>query len=354
MDAPTDLVALEGLIVELRGHPISHLSATPEASTPPRGTTPPGLGNIAYGLLPLETLQSNQSNSAAEGEKAGGNAGRMEGLSQASRDVNFASASPSVTSPVGELGRAADSLVSRAGSSHSDSTALGEGGLIDIDIASEQSSPFSKPSQQTPLANRSKILEKADSGKSMPLRIGEGDQRGDPMPLAGEEDPSWARSTNQSELSEEAGPDLRPAPDATEGGMIELAAVVPSSGGSPGSPPPSAATTEQRQGAEVKEIRMESGVALFHAFELATAPGQETDAAMQMADEPALPSEITAPPPPDVSPAPEMSASESQEPDQPAAHRASLLPTIAGTAFLVTLNGVFLRETSSRRRRPVV
>ena len=129
--------------------------------------------------------------------------------------------------------------------------------------------------QQASLSNRPKVLDKADAGKSLSPRTGDTEQR-DPARLAADDDPECSGPSTLFEFSQEPARQRGDSCDAAEGGMIELAAAIPPAGPSAGAAVPAAAADE-RQAAEVKEIRMDSGVALFRAFELATAPLQEAD-----------------------------------------------------------------------------
>jgi len=170
-----------------------------------------------------------------------------------------------------------------------------------------------------------------------------------------EEDP--ARATGQSVAVE--GPavasqaPLRPS-ESAEGGMIELAAIgLPSSGSTrdPRSSPSAGAPGDLSAG---EAVPVDQGVALFQAFELATAPAQQgvrPDSAWVEASQSDLPLETSLPPQGTDPLSAEKSPPPGDGPEAEGPQRAGVLQAVAIASSLVVIDKARREAEMAERQR---
>jgi hypothetical protein len=179
-------------------------------------------------------------------------------------------------------------LVSSLGGS---STSATEGGYVDPDEALEQSGPSDPvdPADPAPLpapggaAPGGAAPGGAAPGGAVDDGSSRADARRDPAPLAnddGRREDAQSDDTAQGELAngerklpvaELAGQDDAAPLSPDEGGMVELAPGTETSGPMSARSPGSAGAAAVADG---KDIPLDNGLGLFHAFELGTAPAQ--------------------------------------------------------------------------------
>jgi hypothetical protein len=135
--------------------------------------------------------------------------------------------------------------------------------------------------------------------------------------------------------------------------MVELAAVFPAAESAGLSPAPAEAASPGPPPG-VKIVQMDNAVALFHAFDLATAPNEHDGGSGPVtgeASEMNLPPEPTPSASPSDAPAADTSASARRGPDGRPAHAASPLPAFAIASLLAAVDAVHLEEASEDRQR---
>jgi hypothetical protein len=240
--------------------------------------------------------------------------------------------------PVSPLASASDlgsSATARSvGSLPADSADAAEGGYVEIDNTQLASGLFS-PIRQTPTWSN-------DGGKTSDPLAQNGQQEDVPLGVSGIAkdigQPAELRFADvvQPELADQ---DSARAANAAEGGMVELAAAAqdaqPISTQSPtpeyGDPFPN-----------VKEIELDNGLGLFHAFELATAPalhGDQVSPGSEKTGE-ALPPEAHVSPTPLGPTATKKSASENNDLNRQATLRPTILSSVLLAAMFVPLGSV--------------
>jgi hypothetical protein len=179
-------------------------------------------------------------------------------------------ASGSTTSPARESSIATNWTNSVAATQPVDSESASEGGLVEIAIAVGASPRSFGPAESAPALAPWKSTDR-DSAKSPGIDSGndDGDSR-----LLGDSRPQSGGGFAEIVEAEDAAQGSRHALDSREGGGIELAvAMLSTVQPGDGSRTPGTAAEDPSKGS--KEIRMESGVGLFEAFELATSDSQD-------------------------------------------------------------------------------
>jgi len=213
-----------------------------------------------------------------------------------------------------------------------------EGGFVDIDVEHEASSLWLERTDHTPTVTLPWDSEGLDSVDSIwsalgdeiePLErnhVGRGDDRQVSEHAVGESD------------SEDVAQDSRWAFHSEEGGMIELAAAVLSAESSDALEASLGATGEEPSTAH-EAIRMDKGIGLFQAFELATVPTEHVDGSQVSsfeASEVDPPADVTASRSPDDGPAAEHSAACNGESTEQLVQSAAAIPTIVVVASLMS------------------
>jgi hypothetical protein len=136
--------------------------------------------------------------------------------------------------------------------------------------------------------------------------------------------------------------------NASEGGMIELAVARPQD-----IQPVSTQTPPQENGelfANAKEVKLDQGIGLFHAFELATAPARQGDPAGKISEKTG---EADATPEANLSPSPadpsveKQSATENHESGKQVTYQSAALTSVFFAAMLVPMAGSRRAKRSS-------
>lgn len=295
---------------------------------PPAGPPPATLGRFftttetAVTPLPLEpAIGSNPSVELARADMASDSL-THKGLSSSNSDGVVTLTSYGTNRP-------ADALAGSTDPSGDLSAGSEEGGLVDLDLGLRMSLPWSAGFLQEPSWIQGSDGRTADNDATARLRSREATDA-----------ESFLRSyrANQAEPFAVA---AAPAVDSGEGGVIELAAAFA---------PPRAhwrAAGPVALPGLVEEIRMETSLGLFHAFELASLPNDPADVPHLAVQGPgagdALPGAAAEA---DTRP---TEASAEQQPGAGRVVRAQILPAVAAAALLVAVDRIH-REAAQAER----
>jgi hypothetical protein len=327
-----DIVFLSPVPVFARygGAPTGHSLTTPAQSLPPRSAS---LSVGADALRDLASLVGTRSD--ASFTDAGHLAGSTSGQSLMLPATNSAgNSSPVATTSSGsDLGL--NSTARFVGSGPANSPDAAEGGYLEIGNVPSVSVP-STPTQETPIwsLDEANIYDPSTpGGQHEDVLPGEGSIAKDDGRLADKK----SNDIVQLELAEQ---DSEHSPNTAEGGMVELAAAAPQN-----TQPIS--TTSPQNGdplPNVKDIELDSGLGLFHAFELATAPTQLGDQAGKSSEKTGAA---------DISPASpdsslmKNSTTENNDLDRRDAHRPAVLSSVLLVAMAVPIGGILRKRRTS-------
>jgi len=339
---PATVAPLEGGLIELGSLPAarryrlsSQSLATVEASTALRTSASPATLNVASDFALVASARPSSLVFADGGVDA---AGSTPDLPRTSKEITASNGGGSGPSSSGESGLAAERNLGSGVASRAGSTSASEGGFIDI-----------APDAETP----SRSSEPWDTGDPARSGLGEEAESRDAARIAKDDDPQASKRSSGSDALEDATEGSGGSSKSPEGGMIELAAAfLPTDGSSRVSGPSSGAAGGDQFTGD-KEIRMDNGVALFHAFELATAPNLQGDRPNSAWTEGSQsgPLETTAPPANPDSAAGAEAASAEKKPEGQPVQRAGVLQAIAVASFLAALDRVHQEERFAERRR---
>ncbi|MFZ1933992.1 MAG: hypothetical protein WCB27_19135 [Thermoguttaceae bacterium] len=321
------------------GPPTGHSAAAMAQSVPMRSE---GVSAAADTFRNLATFLGNRLDTSS-GDN-GGLTQSMLGQSSVQSASNPESNGIPVASPASTSDLESSATARLVGSLPADSADAAEGGYVEIDNTPLTSGLFS-PIRQTPTWS--------DDGGNASDTLAQYGQHGDVPPgvsgiVKDIGQPAEMRSEGvvQPELADL---DSARAANAAEGGMVELAAASsdarPISTQSPtpehGDPLPN-----------VKEIELDNGLGLFHAFELATAPalhGDQVNPGSEKTGE-ALPPEAHVSPTPLSPTATKDSASENNDLNRQATLRPTILSSVLLAAMFVPIGSVRRQKRSSEYR----
>ena len=229
-----------------------------------------------------------------------------------------------------------------------------EGGFVDLDGAPGTYSRLSGELEHNPALKPPWSSDKLESVDSIWRAIGDGSEPGTEARVTQDENRQAGRHSVGRNATEGTATRWALATNSEEGGMIELVAVDFAKTNSDrfSVASPELATKESSDDAD--EIRMDKGVALFQAFELATVP---TQSGRETSDTPKEPKEVGAPVEAAVLtstndvPSPKQSASAERESGELDRRAAAMPSIISVAAVLSTVNGVWQEGPLEKRNR---
>jgi hypothetical protein len=324
------------------GPPSVRTMLTTAQSVAARPASLPAGTDAVRNLAPF--LAARSETSAADG---GSLPASTAGQSSMPPPANPASGSRPFSLPASGSDPGLGSTIQLVGSLPAGSSAAAEGGYVDIGNA-PSASRLAAPAQEMPTGN----LDGGNLGD--PLALGSQHEEA-PYELGGVATDDGRPTNERSDeilQPESAEQDSARSPSAAEGGMVELAAAA-----SQDSQPISTKAPAPEYGnplPSVKEIELDKGLGIFHAFELATIPTDEGD---QSGESSQRASEAGVPPQANVSPTPagpsalKDSASKNDDLDRRAAIHTSLSSSILLAAMLVPIGSVRRDKRLSDRYR---
>jgi hypothetical protein len=286
-------------------------------------------------LVPTDHAQAGSSNGAEELKNPEGSA--FGSVEKSGVMTPFEPSGPSAL-PVVDSNIATNWTGSRAAAEPVSAASAAEGGLADIDPGPATPRSFSQ-TEDAPNVAPGKATD-PDASNSVATEPG-----GDSSPQAG-------RSAGEI-AAEEDGEGYRQSLESQEGGGIALAAALIAphqtydSAASPG-----AGTTGRSKG--LTEIRMESAVGLFEAFELATSDNHDRDVSCSSSNETHgadLSPVTSAPQSVSDCQVAQQSVLPHQERDGASVQHASTVPTVVAALFVAASNGLGLYSMSRERDR---
>lgn len=272
--------------------------------------------------------------------------------SDASKDAVAVNGGGPIVSPGGASSLVTEWDVGFAGQTTASPIVAMEGGFIEL--APDASSSLAKGAEAAPSGQSVGDSEKRDAEETGWKGLRREEESLDATQIA-EEDPAQAAGQSVAVDGPEVAAQASTRPsESMEGGMIELAATgLPSSGSTRDSrSSPSEGTPGNVPGGEV--VPMDHGVALFQAFELATAPAQQGDrpsSAWVEASQSGLPLEMSLPPQGDEPLSADKSTPPGDGPEAESPQRAGVLQVVAIASSLVVIDKARREAEMAERQR---
>jgi len=279
-------------------------------------------------------------------DQTSGTASPMLDSAQSSKAAAITSGVTPAALPVQDSTLAADRSRGWVAPSYETAAIASEGGLIELDVAPRVSPSLAGRAEEAPAAESLGRSEPRDVAEPLGKESDREDASRQIPRVAADEAPRWDALPEAENTREE----LSRASDSAEGGMVELAMA---SADSPRIAEWLPAAANGGPFVDVTEVRMDNGVALYQAFELATAVpqrGEGNEAAFLETDGIRATSDAVVPIAAPVSPSAGEAAVAGEKPRGDSVSRSGTVRTVLVASFIASA-GVRGGLTLSERRR---